>query len=505
MQLSQRRLLLLAIALFLLVPLHAGGAQEAPPVLPPAGSTEAPAGPLVRNAYGASPQVVVPITFPVLGSRVSWSDSFGAPRSGGRRRHQGQDLMAPKMTPLVATFAGTVYFHRTDAPNVHNTLSLRGDDGWTAAYMHINNDTPGTDDGLGSLDYAFAPGLQPGDRVVAGQFLGWVGDSGNAESTGPHLHFELSGPEGVVNAAPSLRHAQHLNAARPALPAPDVRPGPGETRLDGALRLADPARELICLDLIATQPHSKKAVVSTAPARRWVRLQDVKLTLPDGTAPETAVDALPRGVRLTALVLYRGPSRAATATRLALHLPADWPAATGLGGAPSGRSAVPARVDATLPSVGPAKLLRELADRSLGDEDGGRVALSGGWDSDFLYLTLSAPEPFRARLEVDGLPLRVSEEGVVYGAGPRAGEPVSGGVVASRDAAGGMLLRVALSVGLLRRAEDGAATRLEGRIVQLRGVVELASGAQLTLPERAGALAVRLAPASGRAATSTGQ
>jgi len=68
-----------------------------------------------------------------------------------------------------------------------------------------------------------------------------------------------------------------------------------------------------------------------------------------------------------------------------------------------------------------------------------------------------------------------------------------------------MLLRVALSVGLLRRAEDGAATRLEGRIVQLRGVVELASGAQLTLPERAGALAVRLAPASGRAATSTGQ
>jgi murein DD-endopeptidase MepM/ murein hydrolase activator NlpD len=147
-------------------------------------------------------RVVVPMVYPIPGDH-KFTGTFLAPRGGGTRRHHGNDLMAPKMTPLLAVFDGVVSFTRTDRPNAHNILRLRSDDGWVAAYMHINNDTPGTDDGLGSLRYAFPADLQPGDFVRAGELIGWVGDSGNAESTPPHLHFELHDAEGMAILDPS--------------------------------------------------------------------------------------------------------------------------------------------------------------------------------------------------------------------------------------------------------------------------------------------------------------
>ncbi len=74
--------------------------------------------------------------------------------------------------------------------------------GW---YIHLNNDTPGTDDGLG---WGFADGISSGVHVTAGQLIGWVGDSGNAEWTASHLHFELHHPDhGSVNPYPHLREA----------------------------------------------------------------------------------------------------------------------------------------------------------------------------------------------------------------------------------------------------------------------------------------------------------
>ncbi len=59
------------------------------------------------------------------------------------------------------------------------------------SHIHLNNDTPGTDDGQGGFQYAFAPGLTSGQHVEQGQFIAYVGDSGNAENTSPHLHFEI--------------------------------------------------------------------------------------------------------------------------------------------------------------------------------------------------------------------------------------------------------------------------------------------------------------------------
>ncbi len=130
-----------------------------------------------------------PLVFPVA-SDYHYSDTWGAARSGGRT-HEGTDIMAPKMTPVYAAASGTVGWMRNGVGTDCCMMALNHDDGWSSWYIHLNNDTPGTDDGLG---YGFAPGIERGVHVAAGQLIGYVGDSGNAEWTGSHLHFELHQP-----------------------------------------------------------------------------------------------------------------------------------------------------------------------------------------------------------------------------------------------------------------------------------------------------------------------
>ncbi|MDA2978941.1 MAG: FG-GAP-like repeat-containing protein [Actinomycetota bacterium] len=152
------------------------------------------------------------VVFPVAGEN-HYSDTFGACRgSGCSRSHEGIDIMAAKMTPVVAAASGWVrYVNWSWTPDDLNperccTLAIRHDDGWESWYIHMNNDTPGTDDGLG---WGLLEWVVPGVRVEAGQHVGWVGDSGNAESVSPHVHFELHDPSGtVVNPYPFLQDAQ---------------------------------------------------------------------------------------------------------------------------------------------------------------------------------------------------------------------------------------------------------------------------------------------------------
>jgi murein DD-endopeptidase MepM/ murein hydrolase activator NlpD len=135
------------------------------------------------------PSAFVLTVFPHNTSEVGFSNSWGNRRSGGRR-HQGTDIISPRGTEVLAVADGTVtelgksrlsgYFIRIDHGN-----------GWTTTYMHLNNDTFGTDDGDGGTWTAFFPTLIEGDEVSAGQVIGYVGDSGNAEGTVPHTHFEV--------------------------------------------------------------------------------------------------------------------------------------------------------------------------------------------------------------------------------------------------------------------------------------------------------------------------
>lgn len=146
------------------------------------------------------------IVFPVQGG-ASFSDDYGDARSGGRV-HEANDLMAPKMTPVLAARGGKVIKAPVVEPDYGFNISIAGDDGYKYNYLHINNDTLGTDDGLGGSQNAYAPGIVPGVTVVAGQHIAWVGDSGNAESVGSHLHFEIRIADGTA-----INPYQYLNAA----------------------------------------------------------------------------------------------------------------------------------------------------------------------------------------------------------------------------------------------------------------------------------------------------
>jgi len=204
------------------------------------GTAEGTDGPTTRDYSFLPPRPATEvhqqnIMFPVLPDatlgQASWTDTYLAPRSGGRK-HEGQDLMGKKMLKLLACIDGTIVELRHEAGG--NSLYLQGVDGYYYCYLHINNDTPGTDDGKNLLQYAFAPGMAIGKAVKRGEHLAYLGDSGNAEEAGSHCHFEIRLPNAKWYNAAACNAKYSLQAAEPAklrakVPATAFAPHAGAT------------------------------------------------------------------------------------------------------------------------------------------------------------------------------------------------------------------------------------------------------------------------------------
>ena len=130
--------------------------------------------------------------FPVAGE-ASFSDDFGVTRT--TTWHHGNDIFAARGTPLVAVTAGTLFNVGWNGVG-GNRLWLRDAAGNEFYYAHLAR---------------FSPRAVEGAQVNAGDVIGYVGDTGDAAGTPPHLHFEIHPPElraegydGVVNPYPYL-------------------------------------------------------------------------------------------------------------------------------------------------------------------------------------------------------------------------------------------------------------------------------------------------------------
>jgi len=176
---------------------------------------------------------VIDLTFPADPTKVRYSNDYDAPRTG--HVHKATDIMGPKLLPIYAAVGGVVTKLQATDDAYGYRLTIRDDLGRGYSYLHLNNDTPGTDDGRGTPDQAYAPGIELNGRVARGQHIAYMGDSGNAESTTPHLHFSITDPAitdsygtHLRNPYPSLMAAEDQGdvptAAAAAPPAGDPPP-----------------------------------------------------------------------------------------------------------------------------------------------------------------------------------------------------------------------------------------------------------------------------------------
>jgi hypothetical protein len=193
--------------------------------------------PLAAPVFAQSTDTVVTrsIFFPT-DATLSVDDNYGDGRSGGRS-HEGIDIMGKKMTPLYSAIDGRVRRLNIPEESWGYAIVLQDSEGYTYHYLHVNNDTPGTDDGAGGVANAYAPGIFEGATVTKGQLVGWMGDSGNAESIGSHLHFEIRKGGDPINPYASLVAARYpgtYDAAEAAAASLDINADRGLVPSGGA-------------------------------------------------------------------------------------------------------------------------------------------------------------------------------------------------------------------------------------------------------------------------------
>ena len=234
-------------------------------------------------------------TFPVRGATErDVGSKWGAPRDGGRRRHEGIDVFEARGTPLVAAAHGTVSRVRDGGLGGKSVWLRLRDAPLSLYYAH--------------LDSQYVAG---GERLRPGDTLGTVGNTGNARTTPPHLHFGIYGRGGAVDPLPFVAGSARadLPASLAFILAPGARlarrTGRGAGRLSAKqyarpLALADDHTLVQLADGTTHRLASAPLEAATGPLRRLRARVDTALRA-SAIATAPAVAAVGRGARLDVL------------------------------------------------------------------------------------------------------------------------------------------------------------------------------------------------------------
>jgi murein DD-endopeptidase MepM/ murein hydrolase activator NlpD len=172
-----RRVVVAATAIAVSAPalVHTAASQGASATagLPPVVAVPQVAG--TASATQATPRYV----FPVFGTNAKFSSDYGAPRAG-TGWHHGNDIFAPIGTPVLAIADGVLSKVGVNTLG-GNRLWLRDGLGNTYYYAHLSG---------------YASQIKDGVRVRAGEIIAFVGNTGQAITTPPHLHFEIHPGDG---------------------------------------------------------------------------------------------------------------------------------------------------------------------------------------------------------------------------------------------------------------------------------------------------------------------
>ncbi|GAB4033083.1 peptidoglycan DD-metalloendopeptidase family protein [Spirosoma jeollabukense] len=234
------------------------------------------------------------LAFPVQGRDSKQIASFfGAARDGGRRRHEGVDIFAPRGTPALASVNGTITGVGTNKLGGNFAFLTDNSRGISLYYAHLDSWK-----------------VSNGQRVLVGDTVGFVGNTGNARTTGPHLHFGLYGPgNSALNPLPFIRLGRGP-AKQPVLPV---------ARLGDSIRVSG-ANSVVRIAPHNDSPALRKLSASSAltiigGTEFWLRVE-----LPDGLTGYVAsntVETLKRPLKKLALsvqsnLLESANSQAAT-------------------------------------------------------------------------------------------------------------------------------------------------------------------------------------------------
>jgi hypothetical protein len=204
--------------------------------------------------YSVSLRTLSSYRFPLRDRSIgSVSSGFGDPRDGGSRDHHGIDIFAPRGTPVLAVADGVVRVDET--PVGGRVIWLRDERARrNLYYAHLH-------------DWA----VEPGTAVRAGDVIGYVGNTGNARSTPPHLHFGIY-DRGPSDPAPYLYRDDPVPAPVTASVAP----------LGDWMRVA---RASVRLRPVHAQSEKDRALARNVEVRVMAaRRGDYRVRLRDGTA-----------------------------------------------------------------------------------------------------------------------------------------------------------------------------------------------------------------------------